>query len=309
MGALATVAYRTPDRGAAVSADAPVARPWPTPLPDRGIASSAAVRCGLVEVVRRKNAGVVTVQADDEHVLVIVPSVDVEAVRISTDQFSSPIPPGRAAVVAQAGDYQLDYPPHSEIVLIQLARAQFQTWVAARFLEPRRLRRTVTILGYVADVFDVVDLAQDCARDRVFARNGSSQDELCQALVEALNETGPADDVWVTVQSLKRATDYILDNAAGDCTPETVADAAGMTLKTLRRQAQAVLGMSLSTFIRDVRLTAANRRLASSMESRPIALFARDLGFSSGSVFARSYRERFGETPTDTRASAVRRQT
>jgi AraC-like DNA-binding protein len=301
MGALASVSHIGPRLAAtAAGTCAPGARPWPAPLPNPVAAGAPS----MVEVVRRQRAGVMTVQTDEAHVLVIAPFVDVEAVRISTEQFSSPIPVGRAAVVAQAGSYQLDYPPHSEVVLIQLARGRFQAWLTARFAEPRRLRRTVTILGYAADMFDVIDLARDCAKDRAFARGSSSQDELCQALVEALNETGPANDVWVTVQTLKRATDYILDNA-GDCTPETVADAAGMTLKTLHRQAQAVLGTSLSAFIRDVRLTAAHRRLKTGMESRPIAMLARDLGFASGSVFARSYRQRFGETPTATRTQAV----
>lgn len=308
MGALASVAHIGPRLAAtAAGVGVPVARPWPTPLPQEGAAGVHRAPPGMVEVVRRERAGVMTVQTDEAHILVIAPSVEVEAVRISTEQFSSPIPVGRAAVIAQAGSYQLDYPPDSELILIQLGRARFQAWLSARFAEPRRLRRTVTILGYAADMFDVVDLAQDCAKDRAFARGGASQDELCQALVEALNETGPAHDVWVTVQTLKRATDYILDTA-GDCIPDSVADAAGMTLKTLHRQAQAVLGTSLSAFIRDVRLTAAHRRLTSSMESRSIAALARDLGFASGSVFARSYRQRFGETPTETRAQAVLRQ-
>src|SRR3546814_7687027 len=55
-----------------------------------GLKQTAACRTppGMVEVIRRERAGVMTVQTDEAHVLVIAPSVDVEAVRISTEQFS-----------------------------------------------------------------------------------------------------------------------------------------------------------------------------------------------------------------------------
>src|SRR5690606_12115712 len=129
-------------------------------------------------------------------------------------------------------------------------------------------------------------------------------DAACEALVATLDRIGET-GIWRSAPALERAVDYILHQFQGDCAPETVADRAGMTLKTLQRQAQDVLGTSLAAFVRDVRLTAAGRERVSGTECRSIDELARALGFVGGSAFARDYGRRFGETPTRERALAV----
>lgn len=291
MGALAT-APSTASPPRAVSA-AP--RPWPAPV--RGVVGAPCARLDL----HRTPPAVVSLPAEDDWLIVVAPLR--HPIRVSSDQASVPVTLGRGLVV-QSANIELRAPHGAEVALLRLPRSRFQGWLCAHYSRPRRLARALTGLDDVRAVLALVDCTPGRDLPDGVSVAPDDSDAACEALVAALNRIGET-GIWRSAPALERAVDYILHQFQGDCAPETVADRAGMTLKTLQRQAQDVLGASLAAFIRDVRLTAARTALVSGTESRSIADLARAFGFVGGSAFARAYGRRFGETPTRERALAV----
>jgi AraC-like DNA-binding protein len=211
---------------------------------------------------------------------------------------------GSAALVAHPGQVRIQ-PDMGAVRLRWLDRRRFQRWVTAHYREPRRLQASIILFDPrgpgVAKEIDGLGAGAPCQ-----AAGGLQEDRLCQAVIEAIDAADANGEAWSVYRPLKRALDYILANLGADCSREVVAGAAGMTTKTLERQAAAYFGSSLATFVADLRLTAAFQALASARDSRPVEVVAGRYGFSSASAFARAYRRRFGESPTATRVRAVK---
>lgn len=85
--------------------------------------------------------------------------------------------------------------------------------------------------------------------------------------------------------------------------PARIAQACGISVRKLHGLFDGEgEGNSFSQHVRDRRLDEARATLANhTLRARPIADVAFGLGFNSLSTFYRNYRERFGETPGDTR--------
>jgi AraC-like DNA-binding protein len=121
-------------------------------------------------------------------------------------------------------------------------------------------------------------------------------DECARALdaVRASIEGQPA--ILLSVRSLVAQS-----LAAPDA--KTVARALGMSERTLQRRLGEA-GSSFVAVVQQLRLEAAARRL--STETTPITTIAAELGFKTSQHFAALFREQYGVSPTEYRATATR---
>ena len=101
---------------------------------------------------------------------------------------------------------------------------------------------------------------------------------------------------------INRALDHIDANLGGALTLDELADAACFSRFHFHRLFSALVGETLADYIRRVRLQRAAARLTQCPKDS-ITTVALDCGFSSPSVFARAFRERFGVSASDWRRS------
>ncbi len=79
--------------------------------------------------------------------------------------------------------------------------------------------------------------------------------------------------------------------------------AAEASERTLHRQFRQAMGVTPWAYLRGLRLAAARRALSAHTDG-PITSIAFSVGYTHLSRFAREYRERFGEPPSETRRRA-----
>jgi transcriptional regulator GlxA family with amidase domain len=191
---------------------------------------------------------------------------------------------------------------------LHLPRNQLQAAASRRFGQPQRLA------GYAfrldrdpgCDGFASI-FAQFLERARTDQAPGAGpvEDFFIERTITALERQGLASEALVVARSVKHAMDMVREED-GPNDAERLATAAGVTARTLRNSFRACLGQSLSAFVQQARLDSVRRQLASGRESRSIQALAEAAGFSSATAFARAYLRCFGESPTRTRARAVR---
>ena len=113
----------------------------------------------------------------------------------------------------------------------------------------------------------------------------------------------PATDVSATVstRSVRRALAYIDDNAHLPITVDDVAEAAGVSLRSLQYSFRSTLGSTPSQRLRRVRLARAHEELLVADPGRDtVSRIAHQWGFAHVGRFARQYRENYGTSPLDT---------
>jgi len=100
---------------------------------------------------------------------------------------------------------------------------------------------------------------------------------------------------------VRRACDFVESHLRDGVNAETLANACGVSLRTLEYAFVDVLNMRLHEYIKGRRLNAARHDL---MRCQALGLsvsrVALDYGFSHLSLFAKSYCNFFGELPSDT---------
>jgi transcriptional regulator GlxA family with amidase domain len=107
--------------------------------------------------------------------------------------------------------------------------------------------------------------------------------------------------------SVYRAEGFIEAHAADAITLDDIAAAARTPVRTLLDGFRRFRDSSPMQPLRNVRLNHARDRLMSE-QSASIASIALECGFGNLGRFARDYAERFGERPSETRASSRRRK-
>ena len=105
------------------------------------------------------------------------------------------------------------------------------------------------------------------------------------------------------IQRINRVIDYIDSHLADDLKLEVLADVAAFSPYHFHRIFSALMGEPLYIFIRRLRLEKAAARIASTDHS--ITEIALDCGFNTPSVFARSFREYYGQSASEWRASVM----
>ncbi|GAA4666421.1 AraC family transcriptional regulator [Frondihabitans cladoniiphilus] len=97
------------------------------------------------------------------------------------------------------------------------------------------------------------------------------------------------------------ALDFIQHHAHEPITPADAARAAGIHTRSLQQATQRTLGMSPTTYLRNVRLDRARTELLRhDAGTTTVAAVARDWGFGNLGRFASTYQARFGEKPNQT---------
>lgn len=101
---------------------------------------------------------------------------------------------------------------------------------------------------------------------------------------------------------LSRAEDFIAENYGKPIDVIGIAAATGASVRSVFRHFQQVHGESPHFYLKRLRLERARAMLADSYETRSVTEIALLCGFLSLGHFARAYKQRFGELPSETAA-------
>lgn len=102
-------------------------------------------------------------------------------------------------------------------------------------------------------------------------------------------------------RQVKRAIDYMIANIASPIQVEDIAQASGVSIRSLQVGFQQFKGTTPLNYLRQLRLESVRRELIAGKHDRiSISDVARNWGFTHMGRFSVLYREAFGEMPTET---------
>jgi len=101
-------------------------------------------------------------------------------------------------------------------------------------------------------------------------------------------------------RDLRRAIEYIQANLAAPITIADIAEASGISGRTLFQHFQHFLGTSPMRYLREARFAKVRSALQQSRSDAGVMQIAADWGFSHFGRFAVEYRRRYGESPSHT---------
>ena len=136
---------------------------------------------------------------------------------------------------------------------------------------------------------------------------GAMRTALNRRLAVVILDTFPLRDRGDDVPVASRLRDgirFVEEHAQERPPVRAIADAAGLSERSLQDVFLRTLGVSPSRFLRDTRLDGARGVLLRGASEGGVADVARMWGFSNPGRFATAYRERFGETPGTTMRDA-----
>lgn len=106
---------------------------------------------------------------------------------------------------------------------------------------------------------------------------------------------------------VRRAEEYIAAHATEPITLADVIAAAGVPARSLYAAFESCRGTTPMAFLRDRRLELARQRLLQAQATSSVAGVVRDLGLGNPGRFSAAYKQRFGESPSETLARAGKR--
>jgi len=220
-------------------------------------------------------------------------------------QDSRQVPQGVALLLTKRQRTDFVWTAESSGLILHIPVALLQQCVAASFPEPRRLATTphAFALKTTDELAKLVQTALRLAEGGEATIEPGADRRLAEALIAVLR-SGNENEFFPVSRSLQRASDFLMENPDTNCSPEELASIAGVTLPTLQRNVKTCLGIPLSKFVEQVRLTWVHGQLTSHMEGRSMAQLAEACGYRTAATLARAYQRHFGETPTQTRAQA-----
>lgn len=125
--------------------------------------------------------------------------------------------------------------------------------------------------------------------------------QLLAALPNSAMEALTADAGSATPRAIRRADQLITDRCREPLTVEDLADAAGLSVRSLQEGFRRHLGTTPTARLREARLAGVRADLTTADATREtVARLATDWGFHQLGRFAAIYKERFGETPSET---------
>jgi AraC-like DNA-binding protein len=215
-------------------------------------------------------------------------------------------PPGRAFTRME----------HTSLELIQLEAQRFIT-VARGLLEgsgripalPRADAAAPMSLALVPGWNRIVDAAVGVAFDPDAVASPLIRAGLLELIVSGMLatfsltvEAGPVGGSGVGPATIRRAVAFIDEHLADPLDTRTIADAAGVPVRTLQAGFHQHLGVAPMEHVRSQRLTAAHRDLldADPAGTTSVAEVAHRWGFAHLARFAERYRLAYGEKPSET---------
>src|SRR5258708_31599878 len=101
-------------------------------------------------------------------------------------------------------------------------------------------------------------------------------------------------------RGVRRALETMRADLARDWSVADLADAAGVSSRTLQRLFRTFLGKTPGAALRDIRFECARRELLQGSPDARVTEVALRCGFPHGGRFSVEYRRRYGETPSET---------
>ncbi|WP_442813571.1 helix-turn-helix domain-containing protein [Streptomyces sp. NBC_01244] len=144
-----------------------------------------------------------------------------------------------------------------------------------------------------------------CRPEELRGMGAIALDLAAACLAQQLGDLGEAPAEARTQEALQRIHRFI-ENNLGDpgLTPQVIADRHNMSLRGLHALF-AGQDLSIAARIRESRLERAHADLArGNLSGQPVQVIAARWGFSSATTFSRAFREAYGITPTEHRASS-----
>lgn len=160
------------------------------------------------------------------------------------------------------------------------------------------------ILRGACNLLEACNLSGEAAAhfgvDEIFYR------AICGMLLrdQLFGETEVRSSRAVADRRVERACDYVMANLSRRITLTDLESISGLSARNLQYAFQKRFGCSPVTWIRNERLNAARELLLAAGGENNVTTAAFALGFSNLGTFSRLYRERFGEYPAATLASA-----
>lgn len=222
------------------------------------------------------------------------------------------LPRGTLLVMNPTRPYHKRWSADCQQLIIRIEKELIERQLAA--LIDRDARRPVEF------AFRAVDTGRDGVQLTRFAEMLASQlgtergtfhplvrrqmaEGLAALLLTTLDHTHrPAMDAPISPAApffVRRAEEYIRAHACADLTLADIAQAAGVSARTLHRGFQRFRDTSPMGYLKDVRLDLARSALGSS--GRTVTDVANACGLLHAGKFARDYKRRFGESPSETR--------
>lgn len=99
---------------------------------------------------------------------------------------------------------------------------------------------------------------------------------------------------------MRRVLEYIDEHLDGDLSIEVLSDIAAFSKHHFHRQFSSLLGITAHQYVQWVRMKRASYRLAFRQDS-PVKEIALASGYGSPEAFARAFKDRIGQSPTDFR--------
>ncbi|MFF8846491.1 helix-turn-helix domain-containing protein [Streptomyces sp. NPDC015127] len=145
-----------------------------------------------------------------------------------------------------------------------------------------------------------------CRPEELRAMGSLALDLATTCLAQQLDAPGEAPAEARAQQMLHRITRFIENNLGDpDLTPQTIADRHSVSLRSLYALFRD-RPVSVAACIRLGRLERAHTDLACpELSTQPVQVIASRWGFSSATAFSRAFREAYGITPTEHRATAL----
>jgi len=104
----------------------------------------------------------------------------------------------------------------------------------------------------------------------------------------------------ITPHSIRNAESYMVEYAAEAPTLSEIANVAGVSVRTLNMNFRKFRGCTPGQFLREQRLLKARQELLAADPEEKVSEIAARLGYIHMGEFAKTYRLRFGEKPSDT---------
>jgi AraC-like DNA-binding protein len=132
-------------------------------------------------------------------------------------------------------------------------------------------------------------------------RHAAADRMLADALVTALPPAEVDEGIGATARVLRRAEAFMEAHLGQDLSIAEIAQAAGVTARTLERAFRTERGETAVARLKRLRLERARRELlAARDDGRSVTAVATAVGLLHAGRFAAEYRQRFGESPSET---------
>jgi AraC-like DNA-binding protein len=262
-----------------------------------------------IETRKFPQSRVIPVKVHSSQVLLVL--VSAGQVEFQQASHSQTLKEGDILLIGDGRQAALNWRPGAASICLGFHRVYLQAAASQVLGTPRRL--AVTNLNFLAtdnhlgieqSISRLVDLA---GHDSPHYGAKAAGESLYVSLVRAIAARHLQCQVLPVARSIKCAIDHIHANNGRNTTLENLASAAGVTQATLIKGFKACLGLSIKDYLSNFRLDAARACLMSAKDSRSLEEIARSVGIVHGSSLSRLYQQRFGESPSRTRANSVRR--